>query len=167
MARRPYSACRILLLIVAALVAVQTSAAAASAPEVSSRRLIEKAKFYDGRTVTYTGEVVDAIMRRGEYGWVNVYDGDDAIGVWCPAALLDRIRFVGNYKTRGDTVRIVGVFNRACQEHGGELDIHADTLTVSKSGHAVRRHVDGQRTRLIVILFLVTIVVAAVFRKRT
>jgi len=155
------------LILIVLLVAQAQAVVASTAPvEVSSRRLIENAKFYDGRTIVYTGEAVDAIMRRGEYGWVNVYDGDEAIGIWCPAVLLDRIRLVGNYKTKGDTVRIVGVFNRACQEHGGELDIHADTLTVSKPGYAIRRRVDGRRVRLVVILFLVTIVVAAVFRKR-
>lgn len=134
--------------------------------EVSSRRLIEHAKFYDGKIVTYRGEAVTAVMMRGEYAWVNVNDGDNAIGVWCKASSMEQVKFLGNYKTRGDIVEIVGVFNRACQEHGGDLDIHADTVTVKRSGRAIPEVIDINKIQLIVVLFLATIAIAAVFRKR-
>lgn len=161
--RTAYGVQRIAFLVLVAVLALQGVVMAA---EVPSRRLIEDGQLYDGRTVTYRGEAVTAVMRRGEYGWVNVNDGENAIGVWCPAALLDRIQHVGDYGTRGDTVEVVGVFNRACREHGGDLDIHADTLTVVKPGYVRRRRVDAQRIRLVAALFLATIAVAVIFRKR-
>lgn len=134
--------------------------------EVSSKRLIEYAKFYDGKVVTYKGEAVTAIMKRGEYGWVNINDGDNAIGVWCKASALDTIKFLGGYKTRGDIVEIVGVFNRECQEHGGDLDIHADTLSVKRTGYQFTEKVDPGRIRLIALFFIATMLIAVVFRKR-
>ena len=138
----------------------------AHAIEVSSRRLIENAKFYDGRTVSYKGEAVTAIMRRGDHAWLAVSDGDNTIGVWCRQPQVADIRFLGSYNTKGDTLVVVGVFNRACQEHGGELDIHADTVTVTKQGHAVSETVNKKKTRLAFFLFFCTILVVFLFRKR-
>lgn len=134
--------------------------------EVSSKRLIEHAKFYDGKTITYKGEAVTALMKRGDYGWVNVHDGENAIGVWAPVSLLDPIKYVGNYKARGDTIKVVGVFNRSCQEHGGDLDIHADSITIDKTGHALHETVDKQKLHIAFFLFLITIIIVVVFRKR-
>lgn len=142
------------------------TATTANALEVSSRRLIEHAKFYDGKTVTYGGEAVTAVMKRAEFGWVNINDGDNAIGVWCNASLLDPVKFLGNYKAKGDTLEIVGVFNRACQEHGGDLDIHADTVLVKKEGHAIHEIINIKKIRLVLILFFATIAIVAAFRKR-
>lgn len=141
-------------------------AAVIYSPEVSSRRLVERAKIYDGKVITYKGEAVTAIMKRGEYGWVNVNDGYNAIGIWCKTSGLEPVKFLGSYKTKGDILEVVGVFNRACQEHGGDLDIHADTITVKKRGHSVYEKVDLDKIRLIIILFLATIAIAALFRKR-
>jgi len=141
-------------------------AANADAIEVSSRHLIEHAKFYDGKVVTYSGEAITAVMKRGVYGWVNVSDRDNAVGVWCNASLLGPVKFLGDYKTRGDMLEVVGVFNRACQEHGGDLDIHADTLVVKKAGYAVHEKINIKKIRIVVILFLATIAIVAVFRKR-
>lgn len=153
-------------LIAGAVCAALVSTAAAAAIETSSKSLIENAKFYDGKTVTYRGEAVTAVMKRGEYAWVNVNDGDNAIGIWCKAASLGPVRFLGGYKVRGDTLVVTGVFNRACQEHGGDLDIHADEVTVAKTGHLIPEEVNRRKVRLAFILFFFTIVIVVIFRKR-
>ena len=158
---------RILCIALVAFVAAQTAAqAAAEAAEVSSRRLIENAKFYDGKTVTYKGEAVTAIMKQGNYSWVNVNDGDNAIGIWCRTSLLGKVMFLGNYKTRGDSLTIEGVFNRACEEHGGDLDIHADTVVVEKQGWTITEKVNRKKVRLAFILFFFTIAIVLAFRRR-
>jgi len=105
-------------------------------------------------------------MRRGANGWVNVNDGDNAIGVWVNVSELDRIKFLGGYKSKGDTLEISGIFNRACQEHGGDLDIHADTMAVIKAGYNTHEVIDRKKVRLALALFLTTILVVAVFKKR-
>ena len=138
----------------------------AQADTVSAKRLIENAKIYDGKNITYTGEATTAVMKRGEYGWVNVHDGTYAIGVWCKTGDLDRIKIVGDYKYKGDIVRIDGIFHRACPMHGGELDIHADTLTVVNHGFRVNESVDRDKLRLTVYIFLAVLLIVIVFRKR-
>jgi hypothetical protein len=112
-------------------------AASASAAEVTSTDLIEKAFALDGETVVYTGEAIGETLQRGDHAWVNLSDGANAIGVWVDTEMLSMISTVGRYGQVGDTLQVTGVFHRACREHGGELDIHAVQMTVVKAGYAV------------------------------
>ena len=99
------------------------------AQPISSSDLINNAKQYDGKTVVYAGEVIGDIMARGEFAWVNVNDNENAIGIWIDADLTKDLLYAGSYKSKGDWIEVTGVFHRACLEHGGDLDIHAQTLT--------------------------------------
>jgi len=113
----------------AAGMAVVLWAAACGAQQVSSGELIAKAAEYDGKTVTFRGEAIGDVMLRGDYAWVNVSDGRNAVGIWMPAALARTIAQTGAYLVRGDTIEVRGVFHRSCLEHGGDLDIHAEAMT--------------------------------------
>lgn len=124
-----------LLLAVCSLLAVPAAPAAPAA--IVSSDLIERAREWDGKTVEYRGEAVGDVMKRGEYAWVNLHDGKNAIGVWCPRRLLGAVEILGDYRHTGDTLRVTGVFHRACPEHGGDLDIHA--LALEKTGAGGRR----------------------------
>ncbi len=116
------------LLIVATLFSI--FAANCYAVTWSSNELIEKSKELNGRKLNYSGELVTAILDRGEYSWINLNDGSNAIGVWCKSGLLGGVNFAGDYKNRGDIIEVNGTFNRACSIHNGELDIHADTVKI-------------------------------------
>jgi hypothetical protein len=139
---------------------------AAHAASYSSKALIENAKLLDGKKVTYRGEAVTAIMKRGDHAWINVNDGDNAIGIWCKALMLEPVKFLGDYKNNGDILEIEGIFNRACSVHGGELDIHANKVKVLKAGSSRGEKVDPGKTALAIFFFLLTIAVTVVFRKR-
>lgn len=101
--------------------------------------LIEQASEYDGKLVTVQGEAIGDVMIRGEFGWVNISDGSNDIGVWAPAEALRAIRFVGRYHTRGDTLRVSGEFRRADPEHGGDLDLRAAEIQVARRGEVIAR----------------------------
>lgn len=120
---------------------------------LTSAELIEKSKEYDQQTVNYRGEVVGEVMQRGNYAWINVNDGLNAIGVWSPFGLIEDIKFSGNYKHRGDRVEVTGVLNRACSEHGGDLDIHAQRIIIFKPGHEIYRPLNRSRLNLALVLF--------------
>ncbi|MBU4251708.1 MAG: DNA-binding protein [Candidatus Omnitrophica bacterium] len=122
------------------------------AQPVSSSELINNAKQYDGKIVTYSGEVIGDVMLRGEFAWVNINDGKNALGVWMSAALAQEIKFTGNYKARGDRLEIVGVFHHACPEHGGDLDIHGRFLRKIASGRMVKEKLNFDKVSLIFIL---------------
>ena len=122
------------------------------AQPVSSTELINNAKLYDGKTVIYSGEVIGDVMLRGEFAWVNINDGQNALGVWMSSALVKEIKFTGNYKSRGDILEVEGVFHRACLEHGGDLDIHAQSLRKVGNGRVVKEKLNFDKAILSFIL---------------
>ena len=114
--------------------------------------MIRNAEKYNGETVTYEGEVIGDVMCRGEYGWINVSDGESVIGIWCKREDLEKIKFAGSYKTKGDKVRIFGIFNRCCSQHQGGLDIHAQELDVVESGREIVHPLNTKKAKLVGIL---------------
>ncbi|MDP3042014.1 MAG: DNA-binding protein [Candidatus Omnitrophota bacterium] len=122
------------------------------AQTLSSTELINNAKQYDGKLITYSGEVIGDVMSRGEFAWVNINDGQNALGVWISSALAQEIKFTGNYKSRGDRLEIVGEFHHACPEHGGDLDIHGRLLRKIASGRMVKEKLNFDKASLSFIL---------------
>ncbi len=102
---------------------------------ISSTELINNARDYDGKTVLYRGEVIGEVMARGEYAWVNLNDGENAVGIWVNKNLAKNISSVGGYRAKGDILEVEGEFHRACVAHGGDLDIHAESLRSVKGGN--------------------------------
>jgi len=134
------------------LCALGLSASAACAQEIfSSSVLIERAKELDGREVVYRGEAIGEAMLRGGYGWINIHDGQGAIGVWASSKMLSSIVYTGSYKVIGDWVEVRGVFNRACRAHGADLDIHATEILRIKDGHAIAHRLVPEKKRLVVV----------------
>jgi len=121
----------------------------------SGQALIENAGSFDGKTVTFRGEVI-GIMTRGDFAWVNILDGDYAIGVWCRAVDAKKVSFIGDYGHIGDNVVVTGTFHMACAEHGGDLDIHADNLVVT-AGREVDRSTSLPLAALSIVLAAVAI----------
>ena len=131
---------------------VFSSLTVAFSQSLSSSELIKNSKEYDGKIVTYSGEVIGDVMLRGEFVWVNINDGQNALGIWMSAALAQEIKFTGNYRSRGDSLEIVGVFHRACLEHGGDLDIHAQSLRKIGNGRIVKERLNFDKVSLSLIL---------------
>lgn len=119
---------------------------------VSSTELIERAGEFDGREVTYQGEVIGEVMNRGDHSWVNLNDGENALGIWMDNNFLGLISFCGNYKARGDWLEVRGIFNRACKNHGGDLDIHAISLKKLRDGKVIKHRLVPEKQKLAIIL---------------
>jgi len=126
------------------------------AQDISSTELIKEARQYDGNTVTYRGEVVGDIMIRGDYAWLNVNDGSNAIGIWIKKKMLRGIIYTGDYKAKGDIIEVSGIFHRSCPEHGGDLDLHARLLTKVVSGEPHPVAVNVKKIYLAFLLFMLT-----------
>lgn len=138
------------------------------AQSISSNELITHAKQYDGKSITYSGEAIGEVMPRGGFAWVNINDGGNAIGVWMNAALAKEINWTGTYKSRGDILEIDGIFHRACLEHGGDLDIHAQALRKISGGKIVNHKFNFLKAELIFILSgaLFLIWILGLFRRK-
>lgn len=131
----------------------------AFAQGISSSELINNAKLYDGKVVTFKGEVIGEVMPRGDFAWVNVHDGTNALGIWVPLTLAKGILYTGSYKAKGDVIEVSGIFNRACFEHGGDLDIHAQTLRKIAQGRSVQERLNPSKANQALILLGVLILI--------
>lgn len=140
----------------------------AYAQPISSTELISNAKQYDAKLVTYEGEVIGDVMVRGDYAWINVNDGKNAIGIWIPKSLTKDILYTGSFKSKGDWIEITGVFQRACPEHGGDLDIHAQTMRKISAGRPIFERLNLDKRNLILILagILLLIWILTLFKHR-
>jgi hypothetical protein len=148
--------------------------------DANSASLVENASAWNGHTIAFKGEAIGEAMVRGKMAWIhlnddaymwkNIEEGAQVGGynsghaVWVSANLAMKIRYFGDFKHAGDVVRIVGTFNAACPQHGGDMDIHASTLDILRVGHPV--HDAFNTSRAIIALFLLAVAVA-LYRVRT
>lgn len=97
-------------------------------------------------TVSFTGEVVGDIMAGGSgHKWLNVLGADGScIGVWVDDDMAARISNVGSYSTAGTTIQVRGIYSLDCEDHQGELDVHALTIRVLDPGGAITHYADDQ-----------------------
>lgn len=128
----------------------------AMAEPIPSGRLISDPAAFNTREIEFTGEAVGEVMKRGENGWVNINDGENAIGVYAGRQLLDAISTTGAYRRSGDIVSVMGTFNAVCETHGGDMDIHAKSLRVERSGKALPGQTDKRKFLALAMLSMVT-----------
>ena len=69
-----------------------------------------------------------------------------------------KIRFFGDFKQEGDVVKIVGTFNAACPQHGGDMDIHASTLEIVRVGHPVHHVINTSRAIIAGVLLVLALI---------
>lgn len=138
------------------------------AQSISSSELIKNARTYDGKAVVFQGEVIGEVMQRGSYAWVNVYDGENALGVWMPEGMSRDIQYAGGYKRKGDTIEVTGVFRRACLEHGGDLDIHAQAIRKISPGREIKEQLSHGKRNVVFTLagVLCLVMILRLFRAK-
>lgn len=111
---------------------------ATSAPANDVAETIAAAPRLDGTTVTLEGEAIGERLRaESGYAWVNLLDGDTAIGVVMRTDDASRIAQYGEWSRTGDRVRVTGVLSEACPAHGGDLDVHATSVEIVSAGSAI------------------------------
>jgi LPXTG-motif cell wall-anchored protein len=152
--------------ILGALAGVCLTLAGEASAQVSSADLIEHAAQHSGQPVEYVGEVIGDPMIRGDHLWVNVSDGQNAIGVWVARRDLPPIGRYGSYQARGDLVTVRGTFFRACPEHGGDLDLHASSVVVVRPGAATPHDTEDSSIAWAGVLLATSIVSFLLWRRR-
>lgn len=124
--------------LVAVLAILSPIAASGAEPAAYSRvavpDLIEKASAYDGKRIEVVGEAIGDKLARPDGVWLTVLADGTALGVFITAGDAASIAALGSYAASGDRVRLQGVFHRACPEHGGDLDLHADRVAKLADG---------------------------------
>ncbi len=155
----------LLILIVVWTVALVIPCSAENIGSRTAAELIENGKLLDGSEVSMTVEMIGDVMSRGEFAWVNGLDSTGAMGFWIPSDQASKVKVLGNGKFKGDTVRISGIFHRACQEHGGDMDIHVSYLAIIKPGYSFTRKIPDEKIRWSVLLTVTGLIIGGFYYK--
>jgi hypothetical protein len=129
--------------------------------DVNSASLVENANLWNGHTVSFKGEAIGEALIQGKMAWIHVNDDpymeksvpaggglsgyNSGHAIWLPADLARKIEVFGDYRRQGAIAKVTGVFNAACPEHGGDMDIHATSLAILRSGHSIEHPVSANR----------------------
>lgn len=151
---------------------------------VAADELIECPNTYDGALVSYKGEAVRAVLRRGARAWVHLNDdpyalglgplhehrtavgGNSGIPVSVPVQIADGVTFVGDARHRGDILAVTGIFRRADPADGGGPTIQAQTARITQPGRPVGRPTDRARALTAAALSMTALTAALVARRR-
>uniref|UniRef100_A0A7C5Z115 DNA-binding protein n=1 Tax=Caldicellulosiruptor owensensis TaxID=55205 RepID=A0A7C5Z115_9FIRM len=125
----------------------------AFAKPVDSTTLLNNSFKYDGKTVEFQGEAIGEVMKRGKYAWVNIHDGQNAIGVFMKYEDAKKIKYLGRYRVKGDTILVKGTFFRSCKVHSGETDIHALDVQILERGYKLQEKIDMKKALFAIMLF--------------
>jgi hypothetical protein len=126
--------------------------------------LIEHSLTRDQQTVIIEGEVIGEVLERGDNAWINVNDGTNAIGVYLKLDQTTQLKVFGDYFNTGDQNRVIGIFERSCVEHGGEMDIHASSIQVIKAGSSIDHPISSWK--FVISIILMSIALFALYLKR-
>lgn len=125
-----------------------------AAQEVSSNELYDCPEAWDGRAVRYVGEVVGAVLDRGDHAWVQLNDdvyadavgplpthrdfrgGNAGVGARLLPADAAEITTVGGPGTRGDLVSVEATFRRVDPVSDEVAILEVTSLEVLRIGTA-------------------------------
>ncbi len=139
---------------------------------------------FDGRVVTYVGEVVGDVLRRDGGSWVLANDDvyaletgplagsgepsgtNTGLAVWLPSPQDRLVRTAGRADLRGDVILVTGTVLRSDPADGGGLTIRATEVEVVADAVAVDTPVHWPQVWVAVGLGLLALVLAVLDRRR-
>jgi hypothetical protein len=130
-------------LVVAGVLAGAVAPEAALAAWISPADVVADVSELDGQTVTMVGEAIGDEMRAdADSVWINVLGDGTAVGVYVLGKDAAAVETLGDYDRTGDRVSVRGVVNLACEQHGGDLDVHAvEAIEVLATSEPIERYV--------------------------
>ena len=141
--------------------------ASSTADVMSPQDVVTIDRDLDGSIVTVEGEVVGEHLRAAGGGrWVNIVGEGVGLGIWVTEEMAERIENFGGYRRTGDTVRVVGVVNIACEQHAGEFDVHAESFEIVSRGGPRETEIDLVRGAVGVAGMAVALVLWHLYRRR-
>ena len=160
----------VMVMVLTVVMVTPVPSSAAQPPLLSTNELVEDSYKWDGKTVSFKGEILQDLMVRKDGTWMNLSDGNNtAMGVFVPRdVVMPVISRTEDYRTVGDIMLISGVFHRVCVQHEGETDIHATSVTVLTPGSTKENPIHLDRMVWFVVLAgLLGLVIWFYYRKPT
>ncbi|WMJ79366.1 hypothetical protein RBU49_10740 [Clostridium sp. MB40-C1] len=152
-------------LIVSLIIVLGISISCSAEEYTNFSNLVENNKSLDGKYITVKGEAIGEPMKRGNHTWINISDGSTSIGIWMENAQAEKVITFGSYKNKGDIIKTKVLFNKSCNEHDGEIDLHASQVQVIENGYAVNHFFSDNRMVLSIALSMITAVLCFIYFK--
>jgi hypothetical protein len=157
---------RLLLSLWVAMLFAAPSSVFAAEQGLTPAEAVSSAVELDGRVVVVEGEALGEALRAPDgMRWVNVLGGGTALGLVVTEKQAGAIPTFGAYRMRGATLRAEGVLNAACDVHGGDLDLHADTLEVLDEGEEIPHSIHPLKLVFIVPVLLGALLLGLRYRR--
>ncbi len=149
-------------------------------PLVSSTDLYEHPERWDGKTVCIEGEAIGSVMVRGDQAWIHVNDDSYAndglesgeltgynagIPIVIATAQTVPVESVGANGRRGDFVSVVGRFEAASVDYGGEMLMIGESLSVIAPGGPIESDVPHWKFAAACALAVVTLALLGLQRR--
>ena len=129
----------------------------------SLRYILQNPQYFDQKKVVIIAEAVgEPLKAKKGYVWINVCDNGYNIGVFAPQSLAKKIKYWGGYKYTGDFLKIEGVFNSVCPQHGTR-DIHAQNITIYKEGFLRSEDLPLSRRSFLIAFVIIYLTLSAVY----
>ncbi|MDD5747031.1 MAG: DNA-binding protein [Candidatus Omnitrophica bacterium] len=131
--------------------------------------LLAQSQAYTGKTVTIQGEAIGPVLREGRFVWVNLLDGNRALGAWMRSSMGNAVSHTGRYSRHGDDLKVTGVFNRACSLHGGDCDIHAVAVVRVHPGYRLKHPISKAKKHAVAFWLLAALfsIIGGVLKERS
>jgi hypothetical protein len=150
---------------------------------VTSAELIECPDLFDGERVAYAGEAVGAVLLRPTHAWVHLNDdvyanqlgplsrhrtvvgGNSGMAVSMSRAIAESVQ-VGNSRSHGTGVRVVGPFFKAYGADGGAPAIEAEQATIVREAERFVPTTSGRRLLAAALLAPITLALLLLRRRQ-
>ena len=140
------------------LIYLPTLALASSVKEV----LMQPDKF-DGKFIEVEGEVVGELLKADNGAWINITSEGYNIGIFSQTPeLFEEIDYWGDYKNKGDYIKVSGVFNKNCLVHNIR-DIHAGAIKILNKGYKRQEIVEPFKIKTVITLLIVCLVLGSIY----
>ena len=127
--------------------------------------LIENGKEFDKKEVTVKGEAIGEALERKDYTWININDTTNAMGIYMTKEDANKVKTYGGYSKIGDTIQVSGQFNRACKEHGGDMDIHAKKVELVKKGEILKQTFPKTKVYIAAVSLIIVAILYKIYKK--
>lgn len=148
------------------LLSISATSAHAAPLDIDTTQLSVGDPQLDGKSVRFSGEAIgEALKAGGDYRWVNVLQEGVAIGVFTSAESIEGIDGYGGWAQNGTTIEVTGVHHVACEQHGGDLDVHATSVEILSPASARQHTVHPIQAVLALLGALLAAVLALRYRQ--
>lgn len=132
--------------------------------KITLEDVLTRPEEFDNKTVIIEGEVIGEPLGIRQSGvWLNLSAGGYNLGVFLQnKEILEKIKYWGSYKEKGDYVKIEGVFNKDCKQHQ-ERDFHLSNLEIVERGFFREGSVAILKIRMAIMSFIICLTMALIY----